>query len=65
MGMGTGIDCERCGEQISMDIYNFGPYFLKSEGQDYDLCGSCVKEIRKKDWDNKLGEAHKEMRSED
>jgi formylmethanofuran dehydrogenase subunit E len=48
MGLGTGIECERCGEQV----YNDGHVNLKEQGDDHNLCSVCIKEMKKADWDN-------------
>lgn len=50
MGLGIGIDCERCGEQLS---YNTPGFEEKESGYDHDLCGDCVKERQKKEFDEK------------
>lgn len=48
MGLGFGVYCERCGEQLS---YDMDDYETKQLGYKNDLCGTCSKIIR---FDNKL-----------
>lgn len=43
MGLGIGIYCERCGGQLSYDEAPFD--------EENKVCGKCVKEIKKKQWD--------------
>lgn len=47
MGLGTGIYCDRCGNQVSYD----GPYQLKERGDEHNLCSNCVRELKKEKWD--------------
>jgi len=48
MGLGIGVHCERCGEQISYDSM---PFKLKEEGAEHDICGDCLKERRENQFD--------------
>lgn len=50
MGLGFGIECERCGKQLSYEMYG---YTLKEEGGEFDLCDTCAKIIA---FDKKLKE---------
>lgn len=49
MGTGIGIKCERCGEQLDYE-YSFES---KEDGYEHNLCGHCVKDREKKEWDEK------------
>jgi hypothetical protein len=40
MGLGFGINCERCGDQLTYDMED---YTAKEEGAEYDLCGKCAR----------------------
>ncbi len=44
MGLGIGIYCIRCDEQLSYDNMPFD--------EPNKVCGDCVAEIRKKKWDS-------------
>lgn len=46
MGLGIGITCERCGNQLAYEQ----PQPFDEEKK---LCGYCVEELMKKDYDNK------------
>lgn len=62
MGLGIGIDCERCGNQLS---YARTPFMTKNDGvvggqwmpikivrkDGHDLCGDCLKDLGKNTWD--------------
>lgn len=51
MGTGMGINCERCGTQISYDMTG---YELKEGGfNKYDLCDTCANIVK---FDQKLKE---------
>ncbi len=52
MGLGIGTKFERCGEQLS---YEYMPFKAKEAGDAHDICGVCLKEIEKKNWDEKNG----------
>jgi len=49
MGLGIGIECERCGGQIGYDSM---PFETKQGGYENDLCGTCINDRKKKEWDN-------------
>lgn len=42
MGLGFGVECERCGDQLSYDMRG---YTTKEDGDKYDLCDKCAKII--------------------
>lgn len=44
MGLGIGIECVRCGQQLS---YGNMPF-----DEENKVCGDCVTETRKKKWDS-------------
>lgn len=50
MGLGIGIYCERCGEQIS---YHSTPFETKEQGDKHNLCGDCITERKKKEFDER------------
>ena len=44
MGNGIGINCKRCGQQLSYDNWNFD--------KEEEICGECIEEWKKRIWDN-------------
>lgn len=48
MGLGTGVKCDRCGEQIS---YDMSDYELKSDGRERNLCEDCLRDFKKAEYD--------------
>ncbi len=40
MGLGFGVNCERCGTQLSYDMRG---YTTKENFDPYDLCDTCAK----------------------
>lgn len=56
MGLGIGIDCVRCGKQLAYEQ----PEFFDEE---HKLCGYCVSDIRKNNWDEKNQDIIKEIKN--
>lgn len=55
MGLGVGIDCERCDEQCMAAGGQ-----LKEYGDEHNLCPECWMELKKKNWDRDNGYANED-----